>query len=45
MRFSPKQLDRESSEPLYLQVFRILRAEITGTAADLYILFLIYHLS
>ena len=33
MRFSPEQLDRESSEPLYLQVFRILRAEITGTAA------------
>ena len=33
MRFSPEQLDRESSEPLYLQVFRTLRAEITGTAA------------
>ena len=33
MHFSPEQLNRESSEPLYLQVFHILRDFVTGRAA------------
>ena len=33
MHFSPKQLNRRNSEPLYLQVFHVLRDAIAGTSA------------
>lgn len=32
MRFSPKQLNRGNSEPLYLQVFHVLRDTIAGAS-------------
>ena len=34
MRFSPRQLNRKSSEPLYIQVFHILRQAVNETAPD-----------
>ena len=34
MRFSPRQLNRKSSEPLYIQVFHILRQAVSETAPD-----------
>ncbi|MBR4666879.1 MAG: GntR family transcriptional regulator [Lentisphaeria bacterium] len=34
MRFSPSQLNRKSSEPLYIQVFHILRQAVGETAPD-----------
>ena len=34
MRFSPRQLNRKSSEPLYIQVFHILRQALNETAPD-----------
>lgn|GEM_PF-3730851 len=34
MRFSPRQLNLESSEPLYIQVFYVLRQAVSETAPD-----------
>jgi len=34
MRFSPCQLNRKSSDPLYIQVFHVLRRAVSETAPD-----------